>query len=58
METGLRQRPKLMPPGVPAFGKAVAEDDERAFALLGHMQTDTVGLDHAMRHVGHRRIRP
>src|SRR6202011_4591646 len=39
-ESSLRQRAELMPPGIPAFGKAVAEDDERAFTLLGHMQAD------------------
>ena len=29
METRVRQRPELMPPGIPALGKAVAENDER-----------------------------
>ena len=47
-----------MPPGIPALRKAVAEDDERAFTLLGHMQADAVRLDHPMRHLGHRRIHP
>src|SRR5207302_9947672 len=36
-EPSLRQRPKLMSPGIPALGKAVAEDDERAFTLFGHV---------------------
>ena len=57
-EPGLRQRPELMPPGIPALGKAVAEDDERTFTLLGHVQADAVRLDHPMRHLGHRRIHP
>src|SRR5262249_37774512 len=52
------QRRELMPPGIPALGKAVAEDDERAFTLLGDVQADAVRLDHAMRHLGHRRIHP
>jgi hypothetical protein len=58
METGLRQRPELMPPGIPALGKTVAEDDERPAALLGHVQADAVRLDHAMCHLRHRRIDP
>jgi hypothetical protein len=57
-ESSLRQRRELMPPGIPALGKAVAEDDERSFTLLGHMQADAVRLDHAMRHLGHRGIHP
>ena len=36
----------------------MAEDDERAFTLLGHVQAEAVRLDHAMRHLGHRRIHP
>src|ERR1700719_4542064 len=47
-----------MPPGIPALGKAVAEDDERTFALLAHMQADAVRLNHPMRDLGHRRIHP
>jgi hypothetical protein len=57
-EPRLRQRRELMPPGIPALGKAVAEDDERTFTLLGHVQADAVRLNHAMRHLGHRRIHP
>jgi hypothetical protein len=57
-EAGLRQRRELMPPGIPTLGKAVAEDDERAFTLLGYVQADAVRLDHPMRHLGHRRIHP
>ena len=57
-EPSLRQRPELMTPGIPALGKAMAEDDERAFTLFGHVQADAVRLDHAMRHLGHRRIHP
>jgi hypothetical protein len=57
-ESSLCQRRELMAPGIPAFGKAVAEDDERAFTLLGHMQADAVRLDHPMRHLGHRGIHP
>jgi hypothetical protein len=47
-----------MPPGIPALGKAVAEDDERSFTLLGDVQADAVRLDHPMRHLGRRRIHP
>jgi hypothetical protein len=54
-EPRIRQRLELMPPGIPALGKAVAEDDQRAFTLLGHVQADAVGLDHPVRHLGHRR---
>src|SRR5229473_116778 len=57
-ESSFRQRRELMPPGIPAFGKAVAEDDERAFTLLSHVQADAVRLDRAMRHLWHRRIHP
>src|SRR5262249_46588034 len=52
-ESSLRQCRELMPPGIPAFRKAVAEDDERALTLLGHVQADAVCLDHPMRHLGH-----
>src|SRR5580700_9890181 len=37
-EPRFRQRRELMPPGIPALGKAMAEDDERTFTLLGHVQ--------------------
>src|ERR1700733_11630095 len=47
-----------MAPGIPALGKAVAEDDERAFALLGHMQANAVRLDHPMRDLRHRQVPP
>src|SRR5215467_2617453 len=57
-EPCLRECPELMPPGIPALGKAVAEDDEGARALFGHVYSDAVRFDHAMRHLGHRRIHP
>jgi hypothetical protein len=57
-ESSLRQRPQLMPPRIPALGKAVAEDDERAFTQLGHVQADAVCLDHPVRHLGQRGIHP
>jgi hypothetical protein len=37
-----------MPPGVPELGETVAEDDERALALLGEVHGDAVGPDGAM----------
>ena len=58
VESGLCQRRELMPPRIPAFGKTVAQDNERAFTLLGHVQADAVRLDDPMRQLGHRRIHP
>jgi hypothetical protein len=57
-EAGLRQSAELMAPGIPAFGEAVAKDDERTFALFGHVQADSVRVDHAMRDIRRRRLRP
>ena len=45
VEPGRRQRGQLMPPGVPALGKTVAHDDERAFTLLGDVHANAVRLD-------------
>jgi hypothetical protein len=36
-EPSLRQCRELMPPGIPALRKAMAEDNERAFTLLGRV---------------------
>src|SRR5581483_6663798 len=41
-ESGLGECAKLMPPGIPALGKAVAENDERALALFRHVDADAV----------------
>ena len=48
VEAGGRQSGKLMAPRVPGFGKAVAQNDERPFALLGKMQLNAVRLDGAL----------
>ena len=40
-----RERGELVPPGVPAFGEAVQEYDERALALLRDVQPDAVHFD-------------
>ncbi len=45
MVAGLGQRLQLMPPRVPGFGKAVAQHDQRAGALLGDVHLDAVGRD-------------
>ena len=37
-----------MPPGIPGLREAVAEDHQRAFAGLGDMHVDAVGLYDAM----------
>ena len=55
MVAGFRKRLQLPSPGIPGFGKAVAEDDERAFARLGEMDADFVCLDRPMCDFGHLR---
>src|SRR5258705_7725116 len=57
-EAGLRECPQLMPPGIPALGKAVAEDDERALTLLAHVQAEAVRSDHPSRPSGLAEIHP
>src|ERR1700738_3673267 len=58
METGRGQRTQLMPPGVPQFGKAVAQQDRRSRPLLRDVHADTIGLHHVVRHISwHHRLR-
>ena len=45
VEARLRQRIDLVAPGVPAFRKAMAQQNKRALALLDDIQADAVGLD-------------
>jgi hypothetical protein len=54
VEPGIRKRCELMAPGVPGFGKAVTEENERPRALLGHMHTNAVRFDGAMCYLRHR----
>ncbi len=48
MEPGRGERRELMAPGVPGFGKAVAEHDQRTLAGFDQVHPDAVGLDGAM----------
>ena len=57
VEAGLGQRAELVAPGVPGLREAVAEDDERALALLGHVHADAVGLDGRVLHARHGPLR-
>jgi hypothetical protein len=50
---GLGQRDELVAPGVPGFGEAVEQDDERPRAALGDVHADAVSLDDAMLYVSH-----
>src|SRR5262249_25592926 len=47
------QRIDLVAPGVPAFRKAVAQQNKRALALLDDIQADAVGLDHPLDRFAH-----
>ncbi len=49
VESGCRQRRELVAPRIPALRKAVAQDHERPFPLLGKVEMDAVRLDNAMR---------
>jgi hypothetical protein len=49
MESSRHQRGKLMSPRVPRLGKAVAQYDERSFALFGEMEMNAICDDGAMR---------
>jgi hypothetical protein len=40
VETSLGQGCKLMPPGIPAFGKSVAEHNQRTRARFGQVHPD------------------
>ena len=42
---GLGKSGELMTPRVPGFGKPMAEQDERPFALLCHMHVYSIGFD-------------
>src|SRR5919108_1910505 len=48
-----RQRRQLVPPGVPTLREAMAQDDQRALALLGDMHPDPVCCDEAVVHLCH-----
>ena len=48
MVAGRGERGELMPPRVPRLGEAVAEQHERALALLGDVHADAVGVDGAV----------
>jgi len=43
----------LVTPGVRAFRKAVAQQDERALALLDNIQVDAVSLDDPLNGLAH-----
>jgi hypothetical protein len=49
MKAGCRQCIQLMPPGIPAFGKAVAQQHRVPGPLLRYVHADAVSLDDAMR---------
>ncbi len=53
-EPGCGEGRQLMAPRIPNLGKAVAQQDQRAFALLRDMHADAVGIDGAMPQLGHR----
>lgn len=44
---------QLMPPRVPTFRKAMAQEDERALALFCDVHPDAIGLNEAMLQPGH-----
>src|SRR5215469_845065 len=46
--TRLRELGYLVPPGVPGFRPAMAEDDERPCALFSQMHADSVALNEAV----------
>ena len=46
---------ELMAPRIPGLGEAVAEQDERARALLGHVHADAVRVEGAVSDLAHRR---
>jgi hypothetical protein len=48
MEAGRGERAQLMPPGIPAFGKTVAQQDFGPAPLLRDVHANAVGLDDAM----------
>jgi hypothetical protein len=52
-EPDLGEGGELVPPGVPGFRKAMAQQDERTFACFGQVYADTVGCDGAVRHFRH-----
>ena len=43
----------LMAPGIPGFGKAVAEQHQRSLALLGDVEADAVALDRSLGRFAH-----
>jgi hypothetical protein len=43
-----RERAQLMPPGIPAFGKVVAQHDRRPGPILRYKHADAIGFDDAM----------
>lgn len=50
---GRRQRLELVAPGVPAFRKAVAEQNHWTLAPLGDIEVDAVDLDRPLRRLAH-----
>src|SRR5207237_10928931 len=53
MKTGCCERTYLVAPGIPGFRKAVAEQHQRPFALLGNVEMDAVCLNQSLRWFAH-----
>ena len=56
VEARIAECVELVPPRVPALGEAVAQHDERAVSgpRLRDVHSDPVGVDEAVRDLGHR----
>ena len=48
VESRISECRQLMSPGIPAFRKAMAEDDQRPLALLDEVHLNAVGVDESV----------
>src|ERR1700720_61654 len=53
VEAGFGESLQLMTPGIPGFGKTVAQEHQRSRAALRDVHADAVGLDDAMFYFAH-----
>jgi hypothetical protein len=58
VEAGHSQRAQLMPPGIPAFGKAMTQQDRRSISLLCDVHADAIGFDDPMLCLGYCHLGP
>src|SRR5437016_3246963 len=53
VEARCGERADLVAPGIPGFGKTVAQEHQRSLTLLGDVEADAVALDYSLGRLAH-----